>query len=104
MSPTDLNHGLLRLRARLEARLDAGEVGAVAASLIAVPSHRDVPGRETACAQRMAEIWRGWGFEPEVTPIAGGRPPPRGANDAIRSLRRMARRPRGPSGRGASRP
>jgi acetylornithine deacetylase/succinyl-diaminopimelate desuccinylase family protein len=72
MSPTDL-HALINLRSRLEARLDGGEVVEVAAALIAVPSHRDVPGRETACAQRMAEIWRDWGFEPEVTPIVDGR-------------------------------
>ena len=70
MSPSDLDS----LRSRLEARLDAGEVVEVASALIAVPSHRDVPGRETACAERMAEIWRGWGFEPEVTPVAGSRP------------------------------
>lgn len=70
MSPSDLDS----LRSRLEARLDAGEVVEVASALIAVPSHRDVPSREMACAQRMAEIWRGWGFEPEVTPVAGSRP------------------------------
>ena len=70
MSPSDL----VGLRACLEARLDAGEVVEVASALIAVPSHRDVPGRETACAQRMADIWRSWGFEPEVTPVAGSRP------------------------------
>lgn len=70
MSPSDL----VGLRACLEARLDAGEVVEVASALIAVPSHRAVPGRETACAQRMADIWRGWGFEPEVTPVAGSRP------------------------------
>mgnify|MGYP001132325560 FL=1 len=70
MSQTDL----VSLRSRLETRLDAGEVVDVASALIAVPSHRDVPGRETACAQRMADIWRGWGFEPEVVPVAGSRP------------------------------
>jgi len=70
MSPSDLDS----LRSRLETRLDAGEVVEVASALIAVPSHRDVPGRETACAQRMAEIWRSWEFEPEVTPVAGCRP------------------------------
>lgn len=70
MSPSDL----VGLRACLEARLDAGEVVEVASALIAVPSHRDVPGRETACAQRMADIWRSWGFEPEVVPVARSRP------------------------------
>jgi succinyl-diaminopimelate desuccinylase len=74
MSPTDSNHDLAGLRSRLEAHLDVGEVVDVASALIAVPSHRDTPGREAVCAQRMAGIWRGWGFEPEVVPIVDGRP------------------------------
>jgi len=74
MSPIDSKHDLDNLRSRLEARLDVRELVDVAAALIAVPSHRDAPGRETACAQRMADIWRGWGFEPEVVQIVDGRP------------------------------
>lgn len=74
MSRSDCESDLDRLRSRLEAHLEIGEVVEAASALIAVPSHRDAPGRETACAQRMAEMWRSWGFEPEVAPIADGRP------------------------------
>lgn len=73
MNPGTLSH-LAAWRDRLAARLDVDEVVAVASALVAVPSHRDVPGRETACARRLAGILADWGLAPELVPVAGGRP------------------------------
>jgi acetylornithine deacetylase/succinyl-diaminopimelate desuccinylase len=65
---------LSRWRQQLEARLDVDELVAAASALIAVPSHHDVPGRETECARRLANILDEWHLHPTLVPVADGRP------------------------------
>ena len=42
------------LQERLSARLDLDELIETASSLIEIESHRDAPGRERPCAERIA--------------------------------------------------
>jgi len=62
------------LKDDLAKRLDLEELVSLASSLIAIESHRDAPGRERACAERIAEVFRGWGMEASLVPVLPGRP------------------------------
>jgi succinyl-diaminopimelate desuccinylase len=62
------------LQERLVASLEIDEVLGVASSLISIESHRDAPGRERPCAERIAAIFRGWGIEARLEPVIEGRP------------------------------
>jgi acetylornithine deacetylase/succinyl-diaminopimelate desuccinylase family protein len=54
--------------------LDLNELIETASALIAIESHRDVPGRERACAEKMVEIFASWGMEAELVPVLEDRP------------------------------
>jgi len=41
---------------------------------VAIESHRDAPGRERACAERIAAFFSEWGLEPELVPVMADRP------------------------------
>ena len=62
------------LQERLSARLDLDELIETASSLIEIESHRDAPGRERPCAERIASILSGWGMEARLDPAIDDRP------------------------------
>jgi succinyl-diaminopimelate desuccinylase len=62
------------LRSQLESALDVQEVVGVTSALVAIESHRDAPGRERACAERIAAFFSEWGMEPELVPVMVDRP------------------------------
>lgn len=59
---------------RLEAKLDVDEVVQLAASLVAIESHRDAPGREGPCSEKIASVFGDWGLEASLQPVLEGRP------------------------------
>ncbi|MCX7023667.1 MAG: M20 family metallopeptidase [Spirochaetes bacterium] len=59
---------------RIEKLLDTDEIVDLASALIAIESHRDAPGREIACAQKVAQVFSGWGMDAELVPVLDGRP------------------------------
>mgnify|MGYP000398032407 CR=1 FL=1 len=59
---------------RLLEHLDVNDVVHVASQLISIESHRDTPGREKACSEKIAEIFSSWGFSPEMVPVLEDRP------------------------------
>jgi len=65
---------LSTLRSQLESALDVQEVVDVTSALVAIESHRDAPGRERACAERIAAFFSEWGLEPEIVPVVTDRP------------------------------
>jgi succinyl-diaminopimelate desuccinylase len=61
-------------QAALEAALDVEEVVRLASALVAIESHRDAPGRERACAERIARQFADWGMNAELVEVLDGRP------------------------------
>ncbi len=53
---------------------DNSELIHLASELISIESHRDVPKRELFCAQKIGEVFRSWGFQPELVEVLNGRP------------------------------
>jgi acetylornithine deacetylase/succinyl-diaminopimelate desuccinylase family protein len=66
--------GMTDLLAQFNQTLDLNDLIEVASALIAIESHRDVPGRERACAEKMAEIFGRWGMQAELVPVFEERP------------------------------
>ncbi len=62
------------LRVQLEEKFNVDEVVHVTSELVKIESHRDAPGRELLCAQRIAQFFTDWGMEPELAPVLEGRP------------------------------
>ena len=54
--------------------LDVNEVVRVTSSLVAIESHRDAPGRERRCAEKIAEIFSQWGLQAELVTVLEERP------------------------------
>ena len=65
---------LSTLRSQLESAFDVQEVVDVASALVAIESHRDAPGCERACTERIATFFSEWGLEPEMVPVVTKRP------------------------------
>ncbi len=55
-------------------RLAVEEVVDLASSLVAIESHRDAPGREKRCSEKIASVFRSWGIESSLPPALEGRP------------------------------
>ncbi|MCE5207150.1 MAG: M20 family metallopeptidase [Chloroflexi bacterium] len=62
------------LRTELENRLDVKDVVDVASALVSIESHRDAPGRERPCAEKIAEIFTRWGMQPQIVNVIDERP------------------------------
>jgi len=62
------------LRTQLEEKLDVAEVVQVTSELVKIESHRDAPGRELRCAQKIAQFFTDWGMKPELAEVLEGRP------------------------------
>lgn len=62
------------LRTQLEEKLDVAEVVQVTSELVKIESHRDAPGRELRCAQKIARFFTDWGMKPELAEVLEGRP------------------------------
>lgn len=62
------------LRTQLEEKLDVAEVVQVTSELVKIESHRDAPGRELRCAQKIAQFFTDWGMKPEMAEVLEGRP------------------------------
>ena len=62
------------LRDELERALDVNEVVRIASTLVAIESHRDAPGRERPCAERIAQFFSEWGMQPELVTVLEDRP------------------------------
>jgi len=62
------------IRAQLEAALDVQDVVDLTTALVAIESHRDAPGREQPCAEKIAEVFTRWGMQPELVPVVEERP------------------------------
>lgn len=58
----------------LERALDDQTVVHVASELVAIQSHRDAPGREKRCAERIASFFSEWGMEPQLVTVLEDRP------------------------------
>lgn len=54
--------------------LDVNEVVEVTRALVSIESHRDAPGRERPCADKILEILTGWGLEAEQAVVLENRP------------------------------
>lgn len=63
-----------RLSELLSEALDVQEVIRVASALVEIESHRDAPGREQRCAERIAEFFSAWGMQPQLVPVIENRP------------------------------
>lgn len=62
------------LRTQLEEKLDVAEVVQVTSELVKIESHRDAPGRELRCAQKIVQFFTDWGMKPEMAEVLEGRP------------------------------
>lgn len=62
------------LRSELERSLDVDFIVQIASELISIESHRDAPGRERRCAERIAELFSGWGMQPVLATVLEDRP------------------------------
>lgn len=62
------------LRTQLEEKLDVAEVVQVTSELVKIESHRDAPGRELRCAQKIVQFFTDWGMKPELAEVLEGRP------------------------------
>lgn len=62
------------LRDELERALNVDDVIHVASELVAIESHRDAPGRELRCAERIAQFFSMWGMQPELVTVLDDRP------------------------------
>ncbi|MBN1537507.1 MAG: M20 family metallopeptidase [Anaerolineales bacterium] len=62
------------LHKQLEEMLDVNEVVHVTSELVKIESHRDAPGRELRCAQRISQFFTDWGMKPEFGEVLEGRP------------------------------
>lgn len=62
------------LVAQLQAALQVDEVVHVASELIKIESHRDAPGREKRCAERIASFLSDWGLPAELQTVTADRP------------------------------
>ncbi len=62
------------LREKLIETLDVNEVVRVTSALVSIESHRDAPGRERACAEKIVEIFAGWGLPAEMAVVLENRP------------------------------
>ncbi len=58
----------------LSSALDVNEVVQVTSALVAIESHRDAPGRERRCAEKIVEIFAGWGMAAELVTVLDERP------------------------------
>lgn len=58
----------------LQTRLNVRDVADVTRALVSIESHRDAPGRERPCAEKIAEIFTRWGFQPELVCVVEDRP------------------------------
>ena len=54
--------------------LDVNEVVRVTSELVAIQSHRDAPGRERPCAEKIVEIFSSWGMPAELVTVLDERP------------------------------
>jgi acetylornithine deacetylase/succinyl-diaminopimelate desuccinylase family protein len=64
----------MNLKSSLEKALDTAEIVELASELVAIESHRDAPGREGPCAERIAARFAEWGMGAELVPVLDGRP------------------------------
>jgi acetylornithine deacetylase/succinyl-diaminopimelate desuccinylase family protein len=62
------------LFAKIKNHINVNDVVEVASELVAIESHRDAPGRERACAEKIASIFTSWNMKPELVPVLDGRP------------------------------
>jgi len=62
------------VREELVGVLDVNEVVQVTSALVAIESHRDAPGRERRCAEKIVEIFSGWGLPAELITVLDERP------------------------------
>jgi len=54
--------------------LDVRDIVELASDLISVESHRDAPGRERKCAEKIYAIFSSWGLKPELVNVSEDRP------------------------------
>ncbi len=64
----------LSLQSQLERALNVQEVVDITCELVSIESHRDAPGRERPCAERIAEIFSRWGMRADLIPVVDERP------------------------------
>jgi len=62
------------IQSQLEGALDVNEVVRVASALVEIESHREAPGRERPCAEKIAQIFSQWGMQPELVTVLEDRP------------------------------
>lgn len=61
-------------RQNFETALDTQEIIDLTCQLVAIQSHRDAPGREKSCAEKIAEVFTNWGMQAELVEVLEGRP------------------------------
>ncbi len=54
--------------------LDVNDVVQLTSELVAIESHRDAPGRERKCAEKIVDVFSGWGMPAELVPVLDERP------------------------------
>ena len=62
------------LASQLQDKLDVNEVVRITSDLVSIESHRDAPGREKRCAEKIAEIFSEWGMKPSLVTVLDDRP------------------------------
>lgn len=65
---------MTKLLRMLSEALDVDELVEITSSLVRIESHRDAPGRERLCAERIAAYFNDWGMDASLVPVLDDRP------------------------------